>query len=217
MTLLAKVVTFCRADGFAHTADYFWRCLASWCGLRVSETLFFRREGVVAPRNDNNADACEFIMVSSVASLEKHEYPRLRYLPCQKWFSHGSICFVGLLKGKVVSYCWVHNGSYAFGKIGRFKLRDDEAWIGPVFVDKRYRRRGINTAQINCALHELGKVGKRVFFTATNSRNYGSIKSFVGCGFGVVGISRRRAFCGRRISDVVCELSDQQFLRGALM
>lgn len=217
MTSIAKVVVFWRADGFSHTAGYFWRCLGSWCGLRASETLFFRREGVIVPRGGRCTDACEFVEMRDALALEKYDYPRLRYVPYHKWFARGSVCFVGLIERSVVSYCWIHEGSYWLGRVGRFALRDNEVWIGPVFVDKRYRGRAINIAQIDHAIQEQSKAGKTVFFTATNSRNYPSIKSFVRCGFAAVGVSRTRSLFGRCVSSVICDLDNRQFVRESVV
>lgn len=217
MKRMPKSVTMFRTDGLVSVAGYAWKYVCTTCGLRASETLFFRRGESAISQDDRQLLACNFVRVGDAVPLEKYGHPRLRHIPYREWFAHGAVCFVGLVEGKVVSYCWVHRESYCLGKIGRFVLQDGEVWIGPVFVDKRFRRRGINTGQIKHSIHELGKGRCRVFFTAANSQNYASIRSFVKCGFTVVGISRIRTFGGQIVSNIMCELDNERRLRESLI
>ncbi len=216
MKALAKVIAVGRTDGLANTLNYLWRGLTTACALRCSETLFLRRSAAAAPAVLHAGAAPEFVAVSDAPSLERYAYPRLAYVPYRKWLSQGSVCFLGLVQGAVVSYCWVHRGSYSLGRIGRFGLGEKERWMGPVFVDKRYRRRGINTAQVHHALRESSHAGEIVFFTATNAANYRSLQSFARCGFVLIGLCRVRMLGPRRISHITCDLSGRGWLKEAL-
>jgi GNAT superfamily N-acetyltransferase len=192
------------------------RLIGNCCALRCSETLFFRRGAAAALADIRRADGLEFVRVRDASSLEEHGYPQLAHRPYRRWFSAASVCFLGLVQGKVVSYCWAHQGFYALGRVGRFGLREGEWWIGPVYVDKRYRGRGINTAQIRHAIRELSGTEGKVFFTATNASNHASLKSFAKCGFVVIGRCRLRTLLKWSVRRTICEWNDQGLMAKSL-
>jgi GNAT superfamily N-acetyltransferase len=216
VSAIAKVITICRTDGLAYTLGRLWRLVVTGCALRRSETLFFRCGAAGVPAGIRATGRLEFVRVSDALSLEEHPHPKLAYRPYRVWFSAGAVCFLGLVRGKVVSYCWAHPGCYSLGRIGRFGLRKGEWWIGPVYVDRRYRGRGINTAQIRHALQELSGAGEKVFFTATNASNHASMRSFVKCGFVVIGRCRLRTLLTWSVRRTVCDWNDQGLMAKSL-
>jgi GNAT superfamily N-acetyltransferase len=213
---IAKAITIYRTDGLAYTAGCLCRLVTTCCALRRSETLFLRRGAATALADVGRAAGPEFVLAKDAFSLEEHVYAKLAYLPYRRWFDAGSVCFLGLVQGKVVSYCWAHRRSYSLGRIGSFRLRDNEWWIGPVFVDKRCRRQGINTAQIHHAIRELSGRRGKVFYTATNASNHASMKSFVRCGFVVIGRCRLRMLWRWPVCRTIWELNDQGLMAKCL-
>lgn len=217
MRLKSKVLTFFRTDGAANTASYLWRSLRNVLGLRVSETFFFRCKPLETPVEHDNSDAPKFIVVTDTIELSRYAYRRLDYVPSVEWFERGSTCYLGLMQGRVVSYCWAHQGFYTVDReLGEFPLKDDEVWIGPIFVDKRYRGLGIARPQLSFAIQGQIQSGKRVFLTAINSANHASTRSFAKCGFIMTGMSRVRKFGRWQLSKKILDINREEYLRKAL-
>lgn len=69
----------------------------------------------------------------------------------------------------------------------RFTLREKEAWIGPVYIKKKFRNRGLNRYALQFIMDSMKEMGFCAFFTAINSCNHSSMKSFMNCGFSDIG------------------------------
>lgn len=70
---------------------------------------------------------------------------------------------------------------------GKFQLQMHEAWIGPVYVKKEYRGRGINSIMIQELLFAAEQHGIKRCYTSVNSDNISSLKSFKKNGFEEIG------------------------------
>ena len=68
-----------------------------------------------------------------------------------------------------------------------FILREKEAWIGPVYIKRKFRNRGLNRYTLQFIMDGMKKMGFCAFFTAINSANHSSMKSFMNCGFSDIG------------------------------
>ena len=69
----------------------------------------------------------------------------------------------------------------------RFTLREKEAWIGPVYIKRKFRNRGLNRYALQFIMDSMKEMGFCAFFTAINSSNHSSMKSFMNCGFSDIG------------------------------
>lgn len=74
-----------------------------------------------------------------------------------------------------------------------FLLREKESWIGPVYIKREFRNKGLNRYALQFIMNSMRKEGFCTFFTAINSSNHSSLKSFMHCGFSEIGhvISRK--------------------------
>lgn len=71
--------------------------------------------------------------------------------------------------------------------MGKFKLRCGEGWIGPVYVLRSWRGRGINKMLIAEQTKMLKAIGVDTFYTSINSNNKASLNSFKHSGFCEIG------------------------------
>lgn len=71
--------------------------------------------------------------------------------------------------------------------LGSFLLKSDEGWIGPVYVRKQWRGHGYNRRLLLQQMHRLKECGMTTVYTAINSHNTASLKSFAGVGFEEIG------------------------------
>lgn len=100
-----------------------------------------------------------------------------------KWLSNDADLYIAKSGNKIVGYTFIHLGEYEVDGVGTIDLKhDDSLWIGPTFVDKKFRSQGINKLLINIsAKHYVGK--RKTAFTSANVNNVNSIKSFIRNGF----------------------------------
>lgn len=71
--------------------------------------------------------------------------------------------------------------------LGKFQLRSGEGWIGPVYVLRDWRGRGINKALVAEQIKKLQASGIDTFYTSINSNNEASLNSFKHSGFCEIG------------------------------
>lgn len=72
-------------------------------------------------------------------------------------------------------------------ELGKFQLRAGEGWIGPVYVLRGWRGRGINKALVAEQIKKLQASGIDTFYTSINSNNEASLNSFKYSGFCEIG------------------------------
>ena len=95
--------------------------------------------------------------------------------------------------------------------LGKFCLKKGEAWIGPVYVTKKYRGKRINHALINEQMKRLANKKITTFFTCINSNNFASINSFHNAGFIDIGRIERKHGNKRIIIDDIRNILTNQF------
>lgn len=71
--------------------------------------------------------------------------------------------------------------------LGKFQMRSGEGWIGPVYVLRGWRGRGINKALVAEQIKKLQASGIDTFYTSINSNNGASLNSFKHGGFCEIG------------------------------
>lgn len=70
---------------------------------------------------------------------------------------------------------------------GLFKLGPGQGWIGPVYVSRQWRGKGYNRQLLQIQMYRLNKMGIKTIYTAINSQNDASLKSFKRAGFAEIG------------------------------
>lgn len=179
--MIRKFFVYCKSDGVGAAFDYAIATVLSFL-YRRSTTNFYRCDVGITTTPPLAADQFA-VRECNMAELEQLNFPRLKMLAWRKWLSEGSRCYVGFHNGIPVSYTWTHFGEYSIHGIGRFRLAEDECWIGPTFVRKDCRGKGYNKKQIECQM----AVENKVCYTSVNARNMPSIRSFARLGYECVG------------------------------
>lgn len=186
-------------------------------GLRTSVTFFLRYQVADQPDNSLQGIDIEVERIEDLASLNKYSSQRLAYVPLEKWFDSGSICYVHTVNGSIVSYIWTHNRGYPVNReVGFFQLKQDEIWIGPIFVDKQYRARGLAPQLVNYALQDQSNAGAIAFYTSLNSRNVPSQLLFARRGFSIFGSTHVRRIGKYQFKHLLLDLNTGTILRDRL-
>lgn len=96
---------------------------------------------------------------------------------------------LGYVNGEIVSYAAMEYGvKKEIHGFGWFQLDKDEAWIGPVYVKRSVRGKGINKEMIRSAMALLTRDAHiHKIYTCINGGNSKSLHSFKGAGFHTVG------------------------------
>ena len=90
--------------------------------------------------------------------------------------------------GKFVGYAAEeHEIQRIIHGLGEFSLKKNEGWIGPVFVCREWRGRGLNKQLLLQQMYRLNNIGVTTIYTAINSDNYSSLNSFRNVGFNIIG------------------------------
>lgn len=209
-----RLIRMYRTDGAKVTLNMAVRGLLTALGLRMSETLFLHMDPSARIDTSGHDPQIRFESVTDVNSLHKLGHERLSSGLAESWLKKHSVCYVGKIDNNVAAYCWIHQDSYYIDQsLGAFELKDDEAWVGPLYVDPRYRGMGLATSQIQYALKDQCDIGTTIFLTAISSGNLASIRCFCRCGFRVIGLARTRRFLSKVLSSTIVELTASRHLQ----
>ena len=199
-------MVYCKSDGLWNAMRFVWKSVTSPI-YKKSETIFYMfNEQVCSNKGDMQ------IREVSLEELERMDFPRLKSVNYREWIRNRSRVFVCSHDSSPIAFTWSHYGNYQIHGTGRFLLNKNECWLGPTFVDKRYRGQGINKAQI---IFQMNHSNARVYYTSVNKSNIPSCKSFEHLGFRQIGLVRQTTRLGRSVSiiegneDFLCRFTKQ--------
>jgi RimJ/RimL family protein N-acetyltransferase len=124
----------------------------------------------------------EYKIIQNKSDLDKIDFNRIKILQYKKWFEKSSQAILGLNNSNPVSFSWSHFQQHSLHGVCKINLSSNKCWIGPTFVDKSMRGKGINKAQIYFQINNA-PAGIKYFLTSANASNKASIKSFEKLGF----------------------------------
>ena len=178
---MGKFIAYCKNDGFFNAMRY---ALTAVTGkiYRHSETEFVKIN-IDRPWDMPTISNYEIkpITVNEISSLD---FPRLLSQPWRQWFDIGSELYVGFYDGAPATYSWIHYAYHDMGELGKFVLNKGECWVGPTFVDNKYRGKGLNKAQM---LQNFKDANATIAFGSFNTENTASKVSCLKVGFEIYG------------------------------
>lgn len=178
-----------KYDGFKNTLSLTIQKLLNFIKLRNSITYYFCCKKFINSYT-NNIDALNFEFIENKKILSQYKIcGRIDNKEAAKKIDNGSILFAVFDNADIVAYAFIHKKHYKLDNKYRFSLQEDERWIGPVFVSKQYRGKGINQFQISTVLDYLDNKSINKIYTSINSKNYPSIVSFMKNNFKIIGLT----------------------------
>lgn len=104
--------------------------------------------------------------------------------------SSNSFILLAMMNGETVGYIAMElEKNKEIHGLGHFQLDTQEAWVGPVYVKRAYRGKGINKEMLKQALEiAMNKYHIRCIYTSINQENIASLKSFLHAGFQKKGV-----------------------------
>ena len=180
---MSKIIKYLKEEGVAVT---FKKIMDKLFHKSKSHTVFFRLE--LSP----DFKAADDLVVETLNINNKGGFEKIKF-----WDFVNPDDYIDNSNQSIMLY--KDNGQYAayaaeehsidrvIHDLGVFHLNSDEAWIGPVYVCKQWRGQGINGNLISKQLGLLSQIGIKYVYTAINSNNSSSIKSFAKNGFLEIG------------------------------
>ena len=194
-----KLIVSIKYDGFQNTARNTLKKVLNIFG-RTSKTVFLRKEqiqNIELPSIDNRYS---YKKITNIIDIFDYKHQKLSSLPIKKWLTNGAVLYLIFHKNEPVAYGWLHTTDYQFKGSDLINLSNEKkAWLGPVFVNKNFRRKGLNSLQISLLINEAVSSGINIIETSVNSDNVASYDSFIKYGFSCYKIESSKYFMGKII------------------
>lgn len=176
----AKIFTYFLSGGIKEVFKYGLTYLRKYIYYK-SVTIFMYLD-ISKIKKIELSPEFSFTIIDSEIEIESITFDRIRTQNYKGWFNKESIVVIGFYQSRPVSFIWSHFHYYEIEDIFKINLQVDKCWIGPTFVDKTVRGRGLNKNQI---LYQLMNIPQNIKYcvTSANVRNIASINSFKRLGF----------------------------------
>ena len=181
-----KLIIYLRNEGILQTIK---KAFVKVFRSENSQTIFFHRRIDVDCKilQEEHDESYSELTEETIPQFEKIKFwdfiNAMQYVNNQ----NESVLLVKC-EGEIIAYAAeCHEKERPIHGLGSFQLRAKEAWIGPVYVQKHYRGKGINRRLVTEQLQRLRAKGITDFYTSINSNNPSSIKSFQNAGFTEIG------------------------------
>ena len=132
--------------------------------------------------------------------VERMDFPRLKLLDWRKWLENKSRLYVAYVGNEPVGYAWIHYHSYHFAGKYNFGIEENEVWIGPSFVKKEFRGKGLQKALTQ---YRLSKIKNCTVYTSVNSNNIASNKCMKRNNFEFMGTVTITTLFGKEIKTAI--------------
>lgn len=198
---------FVQSDGIVNTFRFVWKSLFGKF-YRLSRTLCLYAERYsVKELKDGRWSDFHSRVIYDWKELRGIDFDRLKLLPCKKWLDAGSIVVI-IFQGDIpVGFGWTHFGCHTIEYVGSFDMGTTIAWLGPSFVHRKYRGKGLQKLVIQECVRNAPKQIK-TFISSVNDKNSASLISFEKCGFkvgmqvnNISGLFARKGVEIRRLDD----------------
>jgi len=192
---MKKIIYYLRDYGLFETIKRIFIRILGIIGLIESETYVLRFQ---LPKASVEQPYTNEFRIMQLDREHVREFNRIKYFD----FIDGnkiinskySRVFIAMESDKIIGYvvCFGPNVHHQIHKMGTWKLGKNEAWIGPTFIVKKYRNKGIHKVLLIECINTMYKLGIEICYTAINKNNIPSIRSFSKVGFDKLGLIKIR-------------------------
>lgn len=155
---MKKLVSSIKNNGYLETIKKALNRILKVLGLLESETYFFEKKiDDIRSQSTKEQIYNDNISIKFLDYKEKTQFEYMKYyefLDTESLLnSEMSKVLIALHKDKIIGFACIHRGSnHLIHDLGYWNLSEDEAWIGPTYVIKNYRNRGIHKDLLNRAI-----------------------------------------------------------------
>mgnify|MGYP001028822975 CR=1 FL=1 len=188
-----RAIDYLKHEGVAATVKKVLTKLQSKMGGSASRTIFFVSDNPII----GDIGLADGYSIRQLSESDSREFSEINFFPHIDTDSYlSSSCdgaFGCFFQGAMCGYvCFETKKLKHLHGTGDFALNDHEAWIGPCYVQRNHRGKGLNGAMVRFAMKSLSKLNINHYFTAINGANISSLASFDGNGFRRLGFFSRK-------------------------
>lgn len=181
---MSRILNYLRQEGLATTAK---KAFNKIFHKSVSQTVFLRI------RLTGELENCFSSNIEILGDSNRAFFEAIKFWDfiCVDDFIDNEYQSIAMLKNRdeYIAYAAEeHAINRVIHGLGDFHLKLDEGWIGPVYLRKQWRGKGHNKRLLLHQLRRLKAFGVTTVYTAINSQNSASLKSFKSVGFEEIGI-----------------------------
>ncbi|MBQ7635311.1 MAG: GNAT family N-acetyltransferase [Bacteroidaceae bacterium] len=179
-----KFIQYLRSEGIGGLVSKVVRILKR--KLFGSEgTIFLKADSSIIsiPVRENTNVRIEFLNVENCDDFERIKF--FAHVHVSDYLAHPQR-IVALVRecNEYIGYaCADFSSPHTIHGLGDFRLDTGEAWIGPVFVKKQWRGKGLNPLMVAKLLNKLREAGIHTIYTCISGDNAASLGSFRKMGF----------------------------------
>lgn len=212
---MLKIMNSLKMNGFTKTVVIIINRILKTFGLQVSETYFFQIDLDDAKLQNNNQKLYKLEYLGYDRKMQFESIKYFEFLDVNNLLASNKADILIALDGsKIIGYICVHRGiNHLIHNLGYWNLNEDEAWIGPTYIIKDYRNKGIHKDLINVIIKDSYSKGIKKIYTAINSKNIPSIRSFSKVGFKLIGRINNRKIISKSISLELLDINDNNILK----
>lgn len=182
--MLGRLITYLRNEGLLATVVRSWNKIFFHS---KSQTVFLKHNGLLNEAQGESDIIFEVLTDENRSSFESIKF--WNFINTDDYINNMQQNVLLIKKdNEFIAYAAeLHERTREIHNLGCFLLNSGEGWIGPVYVVKKYRRKGVNRLLLVEQIKRLQSKGVYEIFSAINSRNTASLKSFKKVGFVEIG------------------------------
>lgn len=183
---MSSLLNYLRQEGLSATAKRAWNKVfhnADSC------TIFLRVQLVTSPDVIDDKEGHNYEILDNTNRVDFERIKFWGFINADDFIGneHQSVLMIKEGKEYIAYAAEEHATERLIHGLGSFLLNSDEGWIGPVYVRKEWRWQGCNRRLLFQQMRRLKEFGIITVYTAINSQNTASLKSFSSVEFEEIG------------------------------
>ena len=186
---MKKIIQYIHEYGLLRTIMQIFKRIGEFVGVLKSKTYVLDKE----IQKDLDVITEPKYQIRPLGLDDIEEFNRMKYFdfldPKNIIESKNKGAIIALNGSRIIGYvCYDSSSEHSIHKMGKWNLDENEAWVGPTYVDINYRNKGIHRDLLNETIKKLHYENIKNVFTAINYKNEPSVKSFEKTGFRKLGL-----------------------------
>ena len=180
--IMNKFLVFCKSDGIKNAIWFSIKSITNVLFHHSSTKCIYLERKSFRQISKPEWDRYSYKIFDKAEDIATLPFDRLKLLPYRKWMENGSLVIVAFDGKTPVAFGWTHFRSQTIHYVGTFDMGDDIAWLGPVFVHKDSRGKGLQKLIMQLGITTAPN-NINCFITSVNSGNAPSWSSLLKLGF----------------------------------
>lgn len=177
-----KFLVFCKSDGIKNALVFSIKSIINILFHHSCTKCIYLERVTFQQVSNPEWEKYNYKIFDKVEEISNLHFDRLKLLPYQKWIENGSFVIVAFYGTTPAAFGWTHFKNHSIHYVGTFDMGNNIAWLGPSFVHKDFRGKGLQKLIIQLGITTAPN-NIDSFITSVNSSNAPSLSSFFKLGF----------------------------------